>query len=418
MSTENTIQNLNIEQLLAADGPTCLIIKAQFEPVGDTDRFQPAGFPEMGHVIYDAPRVDKKGNAVPPEKVCIVDSAASMANHLETLCFANSAAGVLHPDLAGLPYVRCMTDRNPRRENGKLVLDPNDPRDKLVFTSLGEGHRIASDYFLEAVLGDLPFRKVLHDRFGIEIIPKAKKKKAGSNEPKAQAPGAPEDGKRAVSSNFTAFIAPDDWWKVFRTLFTLDPNSLVHGILFAKEQIKISRLLTAHLEAFGAARVGSAGVKFDRLGKTNSGQPIFAKDEETAERIQATFLIDLGLLRSYGHGEQGLNKAQKSLLLTLALWKIHRMLDAPFRFRSGCHLRCTGRACTTDTGSALDEAALKPDMPGAIEACQFGPNPVTNVYYPATELFNPDKVRDDSSSAPAEAAGEAETGGEEDSPED
>jgi CRISPR-associated protein Csb1 len=387
MSTENMMQNLNIEQLLAADGPTCLIVKAQFEPIGDTDRFQPAGFPEMGHVIYDAPRVDKKGNVVPPEKVCIVDSAASMANHLETLCFSNPATGVLHQDLRGLPYVRCVTDRTPRVENGTVVPGSEDERDRTVVTTLTEGHRLASDYFLDGQLGDQNFRAALRTGFGIVEIKKDK----------------------------TYFVRPDDWWTIYTTIFRYDPNSLVHGILFAKEQIKISRLLTAHLEAFGAARVGSAGVKFDRLGKTNSGQPIFAKDEETAERIQATFLIDLGLLRSYGHGEQGLNKAQKSLLLALALWKIHRLLDAPFRFRSGCHLRCTGRACTTDTGCALDEAALKPDMPSAIEACQFGPNPVTNVYYPATELFNPEKVPDDSSAAPAEPEEEAGAGGEEDS---
>lgn len=41
---------------LKPGGPTCLVIRAWLKPVGDVDRFQPSGFPEIGHVIYDAPR--------------------------------------------------------------------------------------------------------------------------------------------------------------------------------------------------------------------------------------------------------------------------------------------------------------------------------------------------------------------------
>ena len=189
---------------------------------------------------------------------------------------------------------------------------------------------------------------------------------------------------------FRPFITPENWWTIFRTIFNYDPNSLVHGVLFAKEQIKVSRLLTAHLEAFGATRVGSAGVKFDRLGKTTSGQPIFSKDEETAHRIEAVFLIDLGLLRSYGHGADGLNEAQKRLLLELALWKVHRMLATPFRFRSGCHLRCINQCYTSeDETVCLKPEAFGLNIQAAILAFTFGENAVTDVYYPANELFNP-----------------------------
>jgi CRISPR-associated protein Csb1 len=59
-------------------GKHCLTLKAILEPVGDTKRFQPAGFPEIGHVIYKAP-TEVEGTT---EDVCIIDSAASMANHL------------------------------------------------------------------------------------------------------------------------------------------------------------------------------------------------------------------------------------------------------------------------------------------------------------------------------------------------
>lgn len=342
--TDLALSPLTPDEMLAVDGPTCLIIKAQFEPLGQQSRFQPAGFPEIGHVIYDAPSVDASGNPI-KSKVCIVDSAASMANHLESICFENAATGILHEDLAGLPYMRCVTGSK---------------KNVLVLTSISEGHRLASDYFLDAEVGGQNFRDVLRQEFGIVEIKK----------------------------NETYFVTPESWWKIYKTVFKYDPNSLVHGILFAKEQIKISRMLTAHLEAFGAARVGSAGVKFDRLGKTTSGQPIFSKDEETAERIEATFMIDLGLLRSYGYRDSGLSLAQKRLLLELALWKVQRMLAAPFRFRSGCHLQCVHSQFSTERGPArFDSKAFGLNIAAAISASSFGTKPITDAYYPESKLY-------------------------------
>ncbi len=82
----------------------------------------------------------------------------------------------------------------------------------------------------------------------------------------------------------------------------------------------------------------TSGVKFDKLQKTNSGQPIFTRDEETADEIRATFVIDLAQLRSFGRGENGLSDGQKEFLLRLALWKIGKLLSQPFRYRSGCDL--------------------------------------------------------------------------------
>ncbi|MGA2662102.1 MAG: type I-U CRISPR-associated protein Cas7 [Verrucomicrobiota bacterium] len=413
-TTKSEPRGLTVAQLLAADGPACLIIKAQFKPLGDQDRFQPAGFPEMGHVIYDAPRADKGGRPLPADTVCIVDSAASMANHLEALCFANAPAGILHADLAGLPYVRCVTDRNHRTEQGKLVLDKNALHDRLVVTTLSEGHRLASDYFLDALVAP----------GWIDARETTKKDKEGKEKNVAEPAHWEGESFRSklrrefkiveVKKDKTYFVAPDDWWTIFETIFHYDPNSLVHGILFAKEQIKISRLLTAHLEAFGARRVGSAGVKFDRLDKTTSGQPIFSRDEETAQRIVATFLVDVGMLRSYGHDEQGLNDAQKRLLLELALWKVQRMLAAPFRFRSGCHLACVEASYATEDGmTPLIPAEFGLDISAAIKGCAFGTEPVTNVYYPANELFNPES----SSDVPAAGQAPPEGDNEDDQPE-
>src|SRR5208337_1562128 len=156
-----------------------------------------------------------------------------------------------------------------------------------------------------------------------------------------------------------------------------DPNSLLHGVLFAREQIKISRILTAHLEAFGAARVGRSGVKFDRLGKTTSGQPIFSVDEETANEIRATFILDLALLRSYGRDNNGLSSTQKQLLLDMALWKIGRLLARPFRFRTDCFL--TKEKVTLSTESQKETEIDFPiiDMKSAIKGCKFNGHTLT-----------------------------------------
>jgi CRISPR-associated protein Csb1 len=357
--------------LLDPKGPVCLIIQAQMGVAAGLDRFQPAGFPEVGHVIYDAPRSDGRS-----EKVCIVDSPASMANHLEQVCLAGENDPDLHPDLAGLPYVKCVTDRNPTISGGQYVALPDDPRDRAVFTTYTEGHRIASDYFLDAfklvngrVADDQTFRDLLRTEFGLVII-KGKKKDA-------------------------YFIPMEAWWNIYATLFRYDPNSLIHGVLFAKEQIKISRILTAHQEAFGAKRWGRSGIKFDRLQKTTSGQPIFPVDEETASEIRATFIIDLALLRSYGreNGSKslGLNSKQKALLLGFSLWKISKLLSKTFAYRSGCKLRMESVRVTTDEQKQGDEplATELPtvDITTLIAEASFPKEPVTQVYYPCDKLF-------------------------------
>jgi len=414
---------LTLDNLIAQSGPTCLIIKARLEPVGNQDRFQPAGFPEVGHVIYDAPR--SNGHK---EKVCIIDSAASMANHLESVCMAGPNDTELHPDLKGLPYVVCVTDRKFTVEGEVIKLNPDDPRDKVVVTSLTEGHRVASDYFLDGLL----------EPKWVDEKKEAKQKKGGGQGEKTilahwegnifreQLRG--EFGITEVRKNERYFIHPEDWWAIYKTVFKYDPNSLIHGILLAKEQIKISRLLSASLEAFGAARVGRSGVKFDRLGKTLSGQPIFAVDEETADEIRATFIFDLALLRSYGRGGNGLSDNQKKLLLGLALWKIKRLLAQPFRFRSQCYLKCTGVEIAADGDSARISTEQQPAKEATseqqvrqdgtllpqlltdlkfgqlIEDCKFEGEPVTKVYYPAGELFKVGKEEEEPQEAPDETS--------------
>lgn len=339
-------------------GTSPLVLTATLEPIVG-DRFQPAGFPEIGHVIYKAPR---KGGTT--ENVCIVDSAASMANHLESVCQRGAHDLDLVEDLTGLPHIRCVTGD---LANGKLAAEERE----VIVTSLTEGHRIASSYFIEGFplneggtkAGD-KFERDLIKKFGI-VLP-------GSS--KAHPPAS-------------------QWWSVFKTIFEIDPSSLVHGVLFPQWQVKIPRALTAHLEALGAGRVDRSGVKFDRLGKTTSGQPIFAVDDATAESIRATFVLDVSLIRSFGRKKGdvtlGLSEKQQELLVALALWKVQKLLESPFRYRSGCHLR------RTKLHSAGEDVEIDVNIQAAIKAAGFGQQPITDVFWPREELYRAGKEEKD-----------------------
>jgi CRISPR-associated protein Csb1 len=371
---------LNLDKLLGPSGPACLIVTANLAPVADVDRFQPAGFPEVGHVIYKALRRDGRA-----EDVCIIDSPASMANHLETVCCQSATDPALHPELEGLPHVLCVTDR-----------DTNGERDRVVCTTLTEGHRIASDYFLDGLLDPVWHKERKEGK---------KKIDAGWDGEAFRSRLRREFGIEEVETDKRYFVYPDNWWTIYGTIFRYDPNSLLHGVLFAKEQIKISRILTAHLEAIGAARVGRSGVKFDRLGKTTSGQPIFSVDEETAREIRATFIVDLALLRSYGRGELGLKAAQKRLLLDLAIWKIRRLLGHPFRYRTQCHLECL--SVSVVAGEQTVTALPAVDIKASIGRCAFAAG-VTQVYYPASKLFKAAVVNAPEANTPDDDAPEAD----------
>jgi len=349
-NTTNPSDRLDPAKLLASTAHR-LTLHARLTPTAERDRFQPAGFPEVGHVIYDSPRGDGS-----TRKVCIVDSVASMANHLETVCHQSHFGLDLHPDLNGLPHVQCVTD------------DDKGGRTRLVVTTLSEGHRLASSLFTdakskieapEAIKGKNLNEVLLHDEFKLENL-----------------------GKRTHP-------LPADWWNVFRAVFKFDPNSLVHGILFPAMGIKIPRALTAQLDAFGAARVASSGVKFDKLLMTTSGQPIFAKDEETAQEIRATFVIDLALIRSFGRGTDGLTDPQKQFLVAFSLWKIAQLLQHPFRFRSGCDLEFVDLVIDGDSENPV-KSLPKIDIKDYIKNAGFAENHdhrITKVYWKKDEIF-------------------------------
>jgi CRISPR-associated protein Csb1 len=389
-----TTINLDPGMLLKDDGPLRLTLVAKLRPASGLDRFQPAGFPEIGHVIYDAPRRED-GNAT-YEPVCIVDSAASMANHLEMVCLRAPHDPDLVSELTGLPHVRCVTDKG-WPQVAKTVLDGGEK--ETVVTTFTEGHRLASTYFLggKRLVAKNGKTEATEEKFEKELQGACKIKPLG----KKTHPGF------------------DGWWDVFKQVFRYDPNSLVHGVLFPQWQVKISRVLTAHLEARGARRVDRAGIKFDRLGKTVSGQPIFAVDDEVAHEIRATFVIDLALVRSFGRGKKGdkdgkgLHDKQKELLVALALWKVGRLLRGEWKYRTGCDLECESlRQGPGDSAPTVDPKALATiGMKTYIGAAEFENPAITEIYWPADELYREGEP-------PPATGGGAEAGGEEDEEED
>jgi CRISPR-associated protein Csb1 len=281
-------------------------------------------------------------------------------------------------DLQGMPYLRCVTGD---LKDGKL---PPENR-QVVVTSLTEGHRIASTYFLAG--------RCLDEEGFPAQAPDPTTSKKGKGKANARASGKFENkliAEFGIDLPGSSRVHPpaDKWWNVFQTIFRYDPNALIHGVLFPKWQIKIPRVLTAHLEAFGASRVDRSGVKFDRLKKTTSGQAIFAVDDATAREIRATFILDVALVHSFGrengNGTVGLGQAQKEFLVALALWKIQRLREMPFRFRSGCHLKCT--KLIDDAGK---EIPIEVDIKEAITKAGFQAPQVTDIFWPKEELYRP-----------------------------
>src|ERR1041384_5433887 len=109
---------MNLDKL--KDQPR-LLLQAKLKPVQGS-RFQPTGFPDLGAATFDGP-----GGA----KMLLVESAQSMANRLEAVCWDANANDWVAP-LKGLPAV--------------VVVD----KDKKPLTnSVLEAHRLNSPYILE-----------------------------------------------------------------------------------------------------------------------------------------------------------------------------------------------------------------------------------------------------------------------------
>src|ERR1035437_1005799 len=72
-----------------------ILIEVALKPVAGT-RIQPTGFPDLGPAVYDSP----DGTSM-----LLVESAQSMANRLEAVCWDEATDDIAH-EIKGLPFVK------------------------------------------------------------------------------------------------------------------------------------------------------------------------------------------------------------------------------------------------------------------------------------------------------------------------
>ncbi len=303
-----------------------LLTEATLKPVQGT-RFQPTGFPDLGHAAYEAP--DGTGQIV------LVESAQSMANRLEAVCWDEVADDWVAP-LQGLPLV-------------KVVNADNEP----LTNSILEAHRLNSPYILEGK--DKTVINILQNRLANM-----------------------EEGRVNIG-------------ELARVLLELDTNALLHGLFLAKKtlaggRLRLPRVLSAFIEATDAKPATSGGVKNDSVnpsGDTSKGfgNVPFSRDEWTSKKIAAYFNLDLRQIRSFGLGE-----AVEKLLVAFALFKIQKFLKEGLRLRTACDLEVVEHRITRPEAFSLPSLdALCVELPQLIEAVaqkgRFHDPPMLTVTY-------------------------------------
>lgn len=266
--------SLNFDALAAAPR---LLVEAHLEPLQGT-RFQPTGFPNLGAATYDGPN---------GERMLLVESAQSMANRLEAVCWDKAADDWVAP-LKGLPLVKV-----------------EDENSQPLTNSVLEAHRINSPYILES-----------KDK---SVFDKLKTNLTGMEE------------------------GPVDIKKLAATLLNLDINALIHGAFLAKSELaggrlRLPRVLSSFIEAEDVREVQSGGVKNDHVNPSGDttrgfGNVPFARSEFTAPKIVAYFNLDLGQIRAFGLGD-----AASDFLIAFALFKIQSLLNSGLRLRTACDL--------------------------------------------------------------------------------
>ena len=285
-----------------------LLLQVELRPLQGT-RFQPTGFPNLGPAIYRGPK---------DESLLLVESAQSMANRLEAVCWDEAGNDWAKP-LIGLPLVKVAD------EGGKPLTN-----------SVLEAHRLNSPYILEG-----------RDQGVLDLL---KRRLAGMEEGRV------------------------DLRELAKLVLSLDPNALLHGLFLAKKELaggrlRLPRALSAFIEAEQVRVAASGGVKNDSVnpkGDTSKGfgNVPFARDEFTAEKIIAYFNLDLAQLRGYRLGA-----AVERLLVAFALYKIQALLARGLRLRTACDLTPVGELTVSPAEFIAPELGeLAAALPGLIEA--------------------------------------------------
>ena len=305
-----------------------LLIEAPLCPVQGS-RFQPTGFPDLGAATFKG--FDRDGATVDG---LLVESAQSMANRLEAVCWDEANDDLIEP-LQGLPFVRSTLP------------------DGTVTDSLREAHRVNSPY----IVNSKEFA-VIKEAIGFEE-------------------NKPFDRRRLAAA-----------------LLRFDPSSLLHGVFLEKVGgvVRLPRVISAFIEAAGVEVAAAGGVKIDRVqpatgentpyGKAAEGygNVPYHRDEYTAKSIVAYFNVDLGQLRGYGLGDDA-----ESLLMAMALFKVQRLLKVGLRLRTACDFEVRGDVrVTRPEGFSLPELTdIEAALPSLIEAAAplFASPRITAVTY-------------------------------------
>jgi CRISPR-associated protein Csb1 len=303
-----------------------LLLEARLRPIQGT-RFQPTGFPDLGAATYKGPD---------GTDMLLVESAQSMANRLESVCWDEATDDWVEP-LRGLPVVKVL-----------------DKEGEPLTNSVLEAHRLNSPYILEG-----------RDETVLNML---KEELAGMEE------GVVDIGKLA------------------RTLMRVDTNAALHGVFLAKKdlaggRLRLPRALSAFIEAEDVAVAASGGVKNDRVnpsGDTSKGfgNVPFARDEYVSPRITAYFNLDLAQIRGFG-----LPAVAEHLLIALALYKIRRFLSTGLRLRTACDLEAIDISVTRPESFDLpSEEELADLLPSLLEAVRneeglLNEPPVTTITY-------------------------------------
>lgn len=285
-----------------------LLLEADLRPL-QGGRFQPTGFPDLGHATYEDPD---------GRRMLLVESAQSVANRLEAVCWDTVADDWVAP-LRGLPLVKVV-----------------DEAKKPLTNSVLEAHRLNSPYVLEGK------DKSVFDRLKAEL--------ADMDE------GAVDIRKLA------AVVLRLDANALLHGVF-LAKKELAGG------RLRLPRALSGFIEAEDVSVAQSGGVKNDSVkpsGDTSKGfgNVPYAREEFTAKRIVAYFNLDLAQLRGLGLGG-----SVETLLVAIALYKIRRFLGEGLRLRTACDLECQKLRATRPEGFVVpDLPALEQEIPGLIEA--------------------------------------------------
>jgi len=352
----NKVETQTNEQLLLSFGgftvpAGCrrIFITAELEPANGDPRIQPTGFPDIGPVLYPDPS-GQQG------LICLIESEASMANRLEEVCLADKYTGTLNPALNGLPYIK--------------LTDSGLPDGQLITTSTIDGHRFASEYIMGAL--GTPDRTSSPITFAsFDPTFKQEKVENKATDQKTSKPG--KTGKKEKTQpnkpELVAFVR--DYLgmtgtdkcptanvpNIFVLAMEYDPLSLIHGFQISVKNkltfvgLRSPRALTASIVGLNCERLSVPGVRIDPIGTGDAGQAIFQKQRVTAQKIEARFSVDVGLLSllrldTLEDGKPGPNQNPRfQLLLAIALWKVSTFLSLlriELSLRTECKLRLKG----------------------------------------------------------------------------